>query len=314
MVTVSIYGAGQLGTSVAELLRDRGSLMVRGPFSRSERTDGLRSGADVVIIATTTRLCDVAQDIRDAISAGSNVLVSAEEAANPFIVDFELANELDLLARSRGVSVAGTGVNPGLIFDALVLTLLGATQRKCRIHVRRVVDISGFGEVVLRRIGVGKDAGEFDAAVESGAILGHAGFPQSISVVASALGIQIERIEKSLLPVLTDIPIAIPNRFVVERGQSAGVNQTYTAIVDGDPWYIAHFFGHVSLPTIKREAGDDIDFLVNQKQLQSIKIRPGIGAQVGSKNMVANSIDRIIKARSGWVNVGEMTPAFPDFR
>jgi len=314
LVTVSIYGAGQLGTSVAELLRDRASLSVQGPFSRSERSDGLMSGADVVVIATTTLLRDVAQDIRDAINAGSNVLVSAEEAANPFIVDFELATELDLLARSKGVSVAGTGVNPGLIFDALVLTLLGATQRNCRIHVRRVVDISGFGEVVLRRIGVGKDAGDFAAAVESGVILGHAGFPQSISVVANALGLKIERIEKSLSPVLTDVRIEIPNRFIVEKGQSAGVNQTYTAIVDGAPWYIAHFFGHVSLTTVKKEAGDDIDFLVNQKQLQSIKMRPGIGAQVGSKNMVANSIDRIMKAHSGWVNVGEMSPAFPDFR
>lgn len=312
MTTVAIYGAGQLGNGVAELLRGRASMVVRGPFGRSERDEALTGGADVVIIATTTRFRDIADDVEIALNAGSNVLVSAEEAANPFIVDFDRATHLDSLARSKGVSVAGTGLNPGLIFDALVLTLLGATQRDCRIHVRRVVDISGFGETVLRRIGVGKTADEFTAAVECEDILGHAGFPQSISVVANALGVRLERIEKTLLPVITDHELDVPGRMVILKGQSAGVNQTYTAIVDGEPWYIAHFFGHVSLTSIKRETGDDIDLLTKHRQLQSVKIRPGFGAQLGSRNMVANSIDRIIQAKPGWVTVGEMVPAFPE--
>jgi len=312
MTTVSIYGAGQLGNGIAELLQGRTSLTVHGPFGRSERTEALTKGVDVVVIATTTRFRDIADDVETAINAGSNVLVSAEEAANPFIVDFDRATTLDSLARSKGVSVAGTGLNPGLIFDALVLTLLGATQRNCRIHVRRVVDISGFGETVLRRIGVGKSVADFTAAVECEEILGHAGFPQSISVVANALGIHLERIEKTLLPVITDQEINLPGKMTIFKGQSAGVNQTYTAIVDGEPWYIAHFFGHVSLASIKRETGDDIDLLTKHKQLQSVKIRPGFGAQLGSRNMVANSINRIIQAKPGWVSVADLVPAFPE--
>ncbi|NQV97735.1 MAG: hypothetical protein HQ486_08065 [Acidimicrobiaceae bacterium] len=311
MTTVSIYGAGQLGTSVAKLLSERPSLNVSGPYGRTERDKALKSGADVVIIATTTRLRDVAEDAREAISAGSNVLISAEEAAFPFIVDSELASRLDALACEKGVSVSGTGVNPGLIFDALVLTILGAVPRNCRIHVRRVVDISGFGVTVLRRIGVGKTSEEFAEAVEHEEILGHAGFPQSIHVVANALGVKIDRIEKTLIPVITDEDIEISGRMTIKKGQSAGVNQTYTGIVEGQPWFIAHFFGHVALPLIKRDPGDDIDLMMNQKPLHSIKIRPGIGAQIGSQNMVANSIDRIIGARPGWVSVSEMPPAFP---
>ena len=87
------------------------------------------------------------------------MLVSAEEAAFPFMVDAALARRIDASGRrARGVSVAGVGVNPGLIFDALVLTLLGAAPRGCDIDVRRVVDISGFGSTVLRRLGVGATA------------------------------------------------------------------------------------------------------------------------------------------------------------
>jgi hypothetical protein len=311
MTSIAIYGAGLLGTNVAKLLSVRPSLSVYGPYGRTEREKALRSGADVVIIATTTRLRDVADDVREAINSGSNVLISAEEAAFPFIVDDSIAKSLDSLARQKGVSVAGTGVNPGLIFDALVLTILGSSPRGCRVHVRRVVDISGFGETVLRRIGVGKSESDFALAVESEEILGHAGFPQSIHVVANALGLKVERIEKILLPVLATQDIELPGKLTIKSGESAGVSQTYTGIVDGKPWFIAHFFGHVALNMIKKDSGDDIDLMLNQKPIQSIKLRPGIGAQVGSQNMVANSIDRIISARPGWVTVAEMSPAFP---
>jgi 4-hydroxy-tetrahydrodipicolinate reductase len=311
MTSIAIYGAGLLGTNVAKLLSVRPWLSVYGPYGRTEREKALRSGADVVIIATTTRLRDVADDVREAINFGSNVLISAEEAAFPFIVDDSIARSLDSLARQKGVSVAGTGVNPGLIFDALVLTILGSSPRGCRVHVRRVVDISGFGETVLRRIGVGKSESDFALAVESEEILGHAGFPQSIHVVANALGLKVERIEKILLPVLATQDIELPGKLTIKSGESAGVSQTYTGIVDGKPWFIAHFFGHVALNMIKKDSGDDIDLMLNQKPIQSIKLRPGIGAQVGSQNMVANSIDRIISARPGWVTVAEMSPAFP---
>ena len=154
--------------------------------------------------------------------------------------------------------MAGVGVNPGLIFDALVLTLLGAAPRGCDIDVRRVVDISGFGSTVLRRLGVGATDAEFHAAVERGDILGHAGFPQSMTIVADAVGITIDRIDKQLQPIITPTAIDVPGRFPIEAGQSAGVDQTYTSYVDGRPWFTAHFYGHVDLPSLGLERTDDI--------------------------------------------------------
>ncbi len=64
MARVSIYGGGQLGSGVASLLRERGEHAVDGPFGRDERERALGSGADVVLIATTTRLADVVDDVR----------------------------------------------------------------------------------------------------------------------------------------------------------------------------------------------------------------------------------------------------------
>ena len=318
MATVSIYGAGQLGSAVAAGLRERGSHSVAGPFARKDRALALNSGADVVLIATTTLFKDVADYIRDAVNAGSNVLVSAEECAYPWAVDKELADELDHLAKKNGVSIAGAGLNPGLIFDALVATLLGPTpsgfnsdgSSKTTVVVRRTVNIAGFGAPVLRRIGVGVTEEEFKQKVTRGEILGHAGFPQSMSVVADALGIEIQRIDKELLPVIAQESIDLPDRFIIEPGQSAGVNQTYTAIAKGKPWFTSHFFGHVDLNGIGRVAQDEIEISIDQKVHQTISLNPGIGAQIGSQNMVINSIERIIEAEPGWVTVTEMAPAF----
>lgn len=320
MATIAIYGAGQLGTSVAELLRERASHTVEGPFSREQRGAALASGADVVLIAVTTFFRDVADYIREAVTAGSNVLVSAEECAYPWAVDRTLADELDALARDRGVSIAGCGVNPGLIFDGLVLTLLGAApwpppqpgQRpRVGITVRRTVDISKFGATVLRRIGIGATPQEFAARVAGGTIVGHAGFPQSMSVVADALGVHIDGIDRVLQPVLTETPLDLPGRFIVPSGHSAGVDQTYTARVAGEPWFTSHFFGHVDPGGIGRMPRDELTISLGEAVHQTITLNPGIAAQAGSQNMVANSVERIIAAEPGWVTVAQLPPAYP---
>ncbi len=312
MATVAIYGAGQLGSTVAEILTDVPHHKVAGVFGRSQRSNALTSGADVVIIATTTKFKDVAADIQLAVESGSHVLVSSEECAYPWAVDKALADSLDSLAKSKQVSIAGTGVNPGLIFDSLVLTLLGAAPRGCTVAVRRTVNISGFGGTVLRRLGMGFTPEVFAHRVKEEEILGHAGFPQSMTVVADAMGLTIDSMDKELLPLITDYEIDLPNRFIIAAGESAGVNQTYTASVNGKPWFVSHFYGHVDLAGINKTAMDEIELSLDGKVFQTITLKPGIGSQVGSKNMVANSIQRILAAPDGWVTVAHMEPAFPE--
>lgn len=312
MATIAIYGAGQLGTTVAQILAEVPHHTVLGVYGRNDRQTALTSGADVVIIATTTKFRDVASDIELAVQSGSHVLVSSEECAYPWAVDRALADSLDALAKSKNVSISGTGVNPGLIFDSLVLTLLGAAPRGCTVAVRRTVNIAGFGATVLRRLGMGFTPEVFAERVKREEILGHAGFPQSMTVVADAMGLTIDSIEKELLPLITEKEIDLPDRFVIAAGESAGVNQTYTAKVNGQTWFVSHFYGHVDLPSIGKSAVDEIELSLDGKVFQTITLKPGIGSQVGSKNMVANSIQRILAAPHGWVTVAHMEPAFPE--
>ena len=50
------------------------------------------------------------------------------------------ARELDKLAKSRNVSVLGTGVNPGLVMDTMALIATAPCLSVQSVSVERVVD------------------------------------------------------------------------------------------------------------------------------------------------------------------------------
>jgi hypothetical protein len=304
-VRVSIYGAGQAGTAVAALLRERSDVEVLGPFGRAERERALTGGADVVVIATTSFLREIAGDVRAAVDAGSNVLTTAEEAAYPWATSSAIADEIDAHARERDVTVLGAGLNPGLAFDALVLTVAGASGAVAPLRVDRVVDLSGFGPAVLRRIGVGHSPEAFAAGVACGEITGHIGFPQSMRLVAARLGVEVERIDREIAPIVADRE-HVAAHLTVAAGETAGFEQRYVAIAGGQPWFTALFAGHVDSSRPTRDAihvacDPPIDLVIS----------PGLNAQRGSAAVLANSVRRVAQAPPGWLTVADLPPATP---
>jgi 4-hydroxy-tetrahydrodipicolinate reductase len=307
-MNVSLYGAGQVSNKVATILHGRAGVEVAGPYGRSERERALRSGAEVVVIATTSFLREAGPDIRTALEAGSNVITTAEEAAYPWAVEPKLADELDALARERGLTVLGCGLNPGFAFDALVLTAAGAAWEVESIRVERVVDLSGFGSTVLRRIGVGYTPEEFEAGKQAGRITGHIGFPQSMSVVANKLGLVLGQIDREIEPLLADRPLEA-GYLTVAPGCSGGFRQRYLGWVEGKPWFECLFTGHVDLEGIGLEPRDEI-WIEGPTPLH-YSIMPGLNPQVSAPALVANSLRRVVEGPPGWVTVGDLPPATP---
>lgn len=306
---VAFYGAGQVSTNSAEILRRREGIEVLGVFGRERRDDALRSGADVVVIATTSFLTEIADDVRDAVEAGSNVITTAEEAAYPWANDALIADRLDALARSRGVTVLGAGLNPGFAFDALVVTACGVVPEVTSLLVERVVDLSGFGAAVLKRIGVGHSAESFEEGRRSGRVTGHVGFPQSMRVVAGRLGVEIEQIDRELEPSFAEERLAASS-LTVEPGQTAGFRQRYTAISGGELWFEALFTGHVSPLAIGLEPRDAITIRGPYGGV-NLAVTPGMNPQSGSASIVANSVRRVAAAAPGWTTVADLPPAVP---
>jgi 2,4-diaminopentanoate dehydrogenase len=322
-IRVILFGVGRVGSDVARLLNARPGFRVVGGYTRNPRFDGkdlfgvrittnrqevLRVPADVAVIATTSFLRDVVEDIRAAVRARLNVICTAEEMLFPWIVDDSIAKDLDKLAREHEVSILGAGANPGFIFDALVLTAAGATWNVESIHGKRVVNCSHFSATILRRLGFGYSKEEFEAGAQAGKIYGHIGFPQSISLVAASIGVELEKIEKSLEPFVAEKPYRMDN-LMVEPGQTVGFLQKVAGYVNGKPWYVADFIGHADPVSAGFEIRDSID--IEGHQPIHLVVHPGFNPHLTSAAILANSLRRIKEAKPGLVTIADLPPAFP---
>ena len=180
-----------------------------------------REKVDLVVIATTSWTKEQMPDLRKILTAGINCISIAEELAAPEAQNPALAAELDALAKANGVSLLGTGVNPGFVLDLLVVTLSGVCHDVERIEASRVNDLSPYGPTVMKTQGVGTTPEQFAAGVKDGSIVGHVGFPESIRMISDALGLGVTRIQESREPIISTVYRETPH-VKVAPGMVAG--------------------------------------------------------------------------------------------
>src|SRR3989304_3340724 len=143
-------GLGNIGLGIARLVLDRGhtivaavdldpaaagqdlgALLGAAPLGVEVTTDAagaLRQPADILIHCTGSRVGAVLPQLEAAVEARLDVVSTCEELAYPWYHHPEEARRLDDLARRRGVTVVGLGVNPGFVMDALPI-MLNAPRR-----------------------------------------------------------------------------------------------------------------------------------------------------------------------------------------
>ena len=258
-VRVLTLGTGQMGAAIARAVLGTPGLELVGAWARrSERAGrdigqvvglghsvGVAIRSDlaavigetrphVAIQATCSRLRDALPELEPLLTAGVYCVSIAEELAWPAATSPELATRLDTLARRGGAALLGTGVNPGFVLDLLPVVLSGACAAVSRIEATRVNDLSPYGPTVLASQGVGLTPDAFRRGVVDGTVVGHFGFPQSIAMIARALGWQVEHIEERREPIVSTVARETP--FVqVQPGQVAGCHHAAVATVAGRP-------------------------------------------------------------------------------
>lgn len=225
-----LVGFGSTNRSVLELALTRPWLKVVGIVVRSPERDGepassrvpgalagLRCSTDlagtlrvthpdVAVVATATHLADVLPVLATIAPTGTPIVCTAEDLA--FIRDGdsdEAARILDLAATHR-VPIVATGANPGFVLDLWPLTLSGLAWDVQRLRARRTVDVSVFGPRVRASLGIDVTPTAFRAGIADGSIVGHAGFPESLRILAAAMGRELERIDVVSEPILAEAP------------------------------------------------------------------------------------------------------------
>jgi 4-hydroxy-tetrahydrodipicolinate reductase len=234
MIKVAVWGTGMMGQGLLGFILDRPNdvelvgAIVTNPAKEGRpvgellgrtcdvcmTTDAqsvLAKEPDVVCICTQSNLHEVSDQVEACVKAGANVLCIAEKLAYPWASDAEWADRFEELAMEHDVSILGTGINPGFILDALVVAWSSICLRIDRIEAERVNDLSPFGPTVMQSQGVGTTVEEFERGVADGTIVGHIGFPESIGLIADALGWEIDEVVETREPIVTSVPRETPH-------------------------------------------------------------------------------------------------------
>ncbi len=288
----------KVGTSIGELLNRDSVILVE-----ADPADVLSRRPDVVCVLTASTLDDVTAPIEASLRAGCNVICIAEELAFPWASDPDWAGRIDALARAHGVSVLGTGVNPGFVLDALVVMWSSVCLRIDRIEASRVNDLSPFGPTVMASQGVGTTVEEFALGVADGSIVGHIGFPESIGLIARALGWEIDEIVETREPIVTNVERSTAHVHVA-AGDVCGCRHTARAYSAGE-LRIELFHPQQILPHLEGVDTGDYIRIIGDPEINMVHA-PEIPGGKGTYASVGNYIPLIGPAVPGLHTVVDM--------
>ncbi len=256
MIKVAVWGTGMMGQGLLGFILDRPKdidlvgIVVTNP-AKEDKTVGellgrecdvamttdfaavLARKPDVVCICTQSNLDEITSQVEPSVKAGANVICIAEKLAYPWASDPEWAGRFDALAKEHGVSILGTGINPGFVLDALIVTLSSVCLRVDRIEASRINDLSPFGPTVMTGQGVGTTVEQFEAGVADGSIVGHIGFPESIGLIARALNWEIDEVVETREPIVTSVERSTPHVHVAP-GDVCGCRQVGKGYSEGE--------------------------------------------------------------------------------
>jgi len=251
---------------------------------------------DLVVIATTSWTERQMPDLRKIITAGINVISIAEEMADPHAQNPHLADELDDLAKQHGVTVLGTGVNPGFVLDLLVVALTAGCHSVERIEASRVNDLSPYGPTVMATQGVGTSPEVFREGVKKGTIVGHVGFPESINLISEALGLGVDRIVESREPIISKVYRETAH-VQVEPGMVAGCAHTGIGYC-GDKEVVRLVHPQQVHPHLEdQDTGDYINIYGVPEVHMAIK--PEVAGGVATIGITVNMIPHVVAASPG---------------
>ncbi|SJZ76898.1 2,4-diaminopentanoate dehydrogenase [Selenihalanaerobacter shriftii] len=323
-IKVVIWGFGAMGSGMAEMLLKKKGVDIVGVCDRDERKVGksmyevldMEAGdkpeviikddiedviskecADVALLATDSFTSKAFDKIKLCLENKINVVSTAEEMAYPQAQEPELSEKIDKIAKENGVSVLGTGINPGLIMDLLVVLLTGACESVESIEAERVNNLSPFGPAVMEEQGVGITTDEFEERTKDGTLAGHVGFTESIQMITDALGWKLdEPITQSQDPIVSNVDRKAPYA-EVKAGDVAGVKMLGHGKVDGEQKIDMIHPQQVEPQLEGVETGDYIRIKGNPDIEMSIN--PEVPGGIGTIAMCINMIPQTINANPG---------------
>jgi len=317
------FGCGPIGCSVVRYASRRADIEVVGAIDIDKNLAGrnlgdvagisnklevsisadadsalLEAKPDVVFLTTSSSLKDVYTQVEKCVTVGANIVSTCEELAYPYRKDPQLSAEIDRIAKANNVTVLATGVNPGFLMDAWPLFMTGVCQQVKRIRAVRVQDASPRRGPFQKKIGAGRTVEEFKRLVAQG-IIKHVGLPESIAMIASGLGWELDDITESIEPIVSENQVQT-DFVTVEPGQAAGVRQVAKGTLAGKEVVTLEFEAFVGAP----ESYDAV-YITGTPDMEVV-IKGGTHGDIATAAIVVNSVHRVIEAPPGLLTMSDL--------
>lgn len=245
---------------------------------------------DVVFHSTVSSLETAKPQLEQAMEAGADVVSTSEELAYPWWSRPEIAAELNEIAEANGVTCLGAGINPGFAMDAMPAVLSTPMESIESVTVERVQNAAERRKPLQEKVGAGLDVETFETQIVEGA--GHVGSPESVAMLADALGWEITDIEESIEPVVADEPVS-SDYIAVDEGNVAGIRQVARGFAGTEEkitldlrMYIGATPSH---DTVRFEGSPPI----------SVTVENGYHGDVSTTAVVRNVAPRVVAAETG---------------
>ena len=322
-IRVIQYGLGPIGQETAKLAMQKSNIEIVGAVDISKdiigrdlgQVLGLKSdagivvtdkaeklfshvNADVVVHCAGSKIRTVFSQLEEILDGGINIVSSAEELLFPSNENKKPAQALDRKARDRGVTILGTGVNPGFIMDALPLHLTAVCQNVRYVSVERIVDAGTRRLPLQKKVGAGLSEETFRELVAKKS-LGHVGLVESMLFVAHYLGVTLDAVEETIDPVIAEYPMKTAY-IDLKKGDVAGIKHIVKGIKGNETIVDLDLRMYVGA-----ENPHDVIHIIGTPNI-SLTIDGGVAGDQATSAILVNSIPGTVDAKPGLLTVKDL--------
>ena len=250
------------------------------------------------IHTTSSSVEAVAEQLTTAAACGVNVVSSTEELLYPLPRTRPVFERLDGAFRGAGVSLLGTGVNPGFVMDSLPSFISAVCHEVKKVRVLRVVNAAERRGPLQRKVGAGLTVEEFERLRRKGK-LGHVGLLQSLRFLADSVGLLLDGAEESLEPVVAAREIV--TEFVkVAAGKVAGIKNVGRGFRGEEELVRLDLRMYVGAENPRDE------IRIDGRPAMNLVIEGGTSGDLATGAMLVNAIPAVVAAEPGLKNMREV--------
>ena len=315
-------GLGPLGVKINKYINERDCFEIVGAVDKNPeiagqdlgdhcggKTNGIKiktsidevsekDTADVALLTTVSSMEKIAPQIEELVRYEINIVSTCEELSYPWNTAPELAHKIDELAKAHGVTVLGTGVNPGFLMDALPAFMTSVCQKVGSVKVNRYQDAAYRRKPFQQKIGAGLTQEEFEEKKQEGT-LRHVGLTESMQYIAAKLGWRLEKTEDIIEPVIAEKDINT-NGVHIAKGNARGVRQMGYGYIAGEKKIELIFHAAVGEP----ESYDEI--IIKGTPDISSRIKGGVNGDIATCAITLNAIRSAMEAQPGLQTMGSI--------